>query len=107
MRSMPRSLAHHHTIPTMSVRARAQRSKNFDKLNAFVLDITNFSTIIYMLYEGGELKPPLGSLTTRIALPRSRAWVGGRATTRRATLSGERARRQPPIDIGSFAQAKP
>ena len=29
----------------------------------FVLDIRNFSTIIYIWYEGGGLKPPLVRLT--------------------------------------------
>ena len=42
-------------------RARAHKSKIFDNSFAFVLDIRKFSTIIYMLYEGGELKPPMGA----------------------------------------------
>jgi len=33
-----------------------------------VLDIRNFSTIIYIWYEGGERKPPLVRLTFNLAL---------------------------------------
>jgi hypothetical protein len=34
-----------------------------------VLDIEIFSTIIYIWYEGGELKPPLVRLTFNLAPP--------------------------------------
>jgi hypothetical protein len=32
---------------------------DFDNFSGFVLDIRSFSTIIYIWYEGGELRPPL------------------------------------------------
>ena len=35
----------------------------FDNIDAFVLDIGFFSTIIYIWYEGSELKLPLVRLT--------------------------------------------
>ena len=38
---------------------RVQRREFFDKFIAFVLDIKIFSTIIYIWYEGGQLRPLL------------------------------------------------
>ena len=60
-----------------SSRARAQRSREhdaeqvivFDNLTAFVLDIRKFSTIIYIWYEGGELRPSLVRLKRHLTLP--------------------------------------
>jgi hypothetical protein len=37
----------------------------FDKPHHFVLDTFIFSSIIYILYEGGPLSPPVGTLDNR------------------------------------------
>jgi len=56
-----------------------------------VLDITAFSTIIYIWYEGGELRPSLVRIEKLdLALPHlGHAWIGAEdATKRRATVVG-------------------
>jgi hypothetical protein len=82
----------------------------FDKRLRFVLDIKNFSSIIYIWYEGGQLRPALvrlaripsstshlfvavAELNRNSGSPRRYAAEG--APKRRAPISGERARRQP------------
>jgi hypothetical protein len=37
--------------------AREKNRQSFDNSGAFVLDITFFSTIIYIWYEDGQLRP--------------------------------------------------
>src|SRR4051812_5765837 len=109
-RSHPPSKARPATIPIAFARERATASRAcdrdadhfsdfFDNLALFVLDIRNFSTIIYIWYEGGERKPPLVRLTFNLALShldhqerRGRCHSGG---GRR--IPSERARRQPRI----------
>ena len=51
----------------LRVRDRARSrlmTENFDNSRTFVLDILTFSTIIYIWYEGGSLRPPLVRLSS-------------------------------------------
>src|SRR5258708_40329112 len=93
-------------IPTTFDRARAPRSRArdverrsiFDNSVTFVLDIPRFSTIIYIWYEGGQLRPSLVRLSVNLTL---RTWAissdrrGRCQRSDERRLSGERARRQP------------
>jgi len=45
---------------------RGSDARFFDNKRAFVLDIKNFSLIIYIWYEGGWLSPPVVTVTSAV-----------------------------------------
>ena len=106
-------------IAATSARVDTLAEEIFDKRLSFVLDIKNFSSIIYIWYEGGQLRPALVRL--RRVRPRpfaavaelnrnsgsSRRYVSGRCTEATsadfgracqaaAVLNRERSRMQKP-----------
>ena len=70
---------------------RRDRSRDhfFDKTSVFVLDIAAFSTIIYIWYEGGQLRPFLVRLSqSNLTLADAGSAGAEGATRRRAPTSG-------------------
>ena len=61
-------------VDATGARADALVEEIFDKRLRFVLDIKNFSSIIYIWYEGGQLRPAL----VRLSRVRPRSFRGGR-----------------------------
>ena len=72
-----------------------------------MLDIGYFSTIIYILYEGGELKPPVASLITQLSplRPQLERTVEGPEAPSDARVSVPGGSHTD--ERGALAQAKP
>ena len=52
-------------LQPIAARADTLVVRIFDKAGEFVLDTLIFSSIIYILYEGGSLSPPVGTIDNR------------------------------------------
>jgi hypothetical protein len=74
-------------------------SEVFDMSDAFVLDINFFSSIIYILYEGGRLRPPVVRPRSRLVAEqlnfKEEEWRK-RAERKRAARSGKQSSQPVP-----------